>query len=112
MRGQPVDLGLCAVVSCGGLRVALTSERAMPFDLAHWREVGIDPAREKLVTMKCGSMWAGILGDLAADFRYVDTDGICSSNVERMPFTRLDRPLFPLVRDLDWRPEVVEIARR
>jgi microcystin degradation protein MlrC len=111
MRGQEIDLGLCAAVSCDGLRVVLTGERAMPFDLAHWRAVGIDPAREKLVTMKCGSMWAGILGDLAADFRYVDTDGICSSNVERMPFTRLDRALFPLVRDLDWRPEVVEIAR-
>jgi microcystin degradation protein MlrC len=109
MRGQEVDLGLCAAVSCNGLRVVLTSERAMPFDTMHWREVGIDPDREKLLSMKCGSMWAGILGDRAADFRYVDTDGICSSNVERMPFTRLHRPLFPLVRDVEWRPEVVEI---
>ena len=54
--GQPIDLGLCAVVALGGLRVVLTGERAMPFDTMHWRAVGIDPERERLVTMKCGSM--------------------------------------------------------
>jgi hypothetical protein len=28
-----------------------------------------------------------------------------------MPFTRLDRQMFPLVRDLEWRPEAAEIRR-
>ncbi len=111
MHGQEIDLGLCAVVTIGGLKIVLTSERAMPFDTMHWREVGIDPERERLVTMKCGSMWAGILGDVAADHHYVDTGGITTSNLERMPFTRLDRPVFPLVRDLEWQPAATEIRR-
>ena len=43
----------------------------MPFDTAHLHAVGIDPARERLITMKCGSNWSAGFGDLAAGRRPV-----------------------------------------
>jgi microcystin degradation protein MlrC len=54
--------------------------------------------------MKCGSNWSAGFGDMAAGHDYVDTPGITSSNVERMPYVRFRGPAFPLQRDLDWTP--------
>lgn len=104
-NGQIVDMGLAAVVDLDGFKIVLTSERIMPFDTAHLREVGIDPARERLITMKCGSNWSSGFGDVAAGHAYIDTPGITSSNVERMPYRRFDRKAYPLDRTLEWRPE-------
>jgi microcystin degradation protein MlrC len=103
-HGQMIDMGLAAVIDMGGFKVVVTSERIMPFDTAHLRAVGIDPERERLITMKCGSNWSAGFGDMAAGHDYVDTPGITSSNVERMPYVRFRGPAFPLQRDLDWTP--------
>jgi microcystin degradation protein MlrC len=96
MTGQPVDLGLVARIDVAGVRVVLTSERAMPMDTMHLRSAGIEPERERIISVKCASAWRGAFGDIAAGQCYVDTLGICSSNVERMPYTRLAAPLYPL----------------
>jgi microcystin degradation protein MlrC len=96
MTGQPVDLGLVARIDAGGVKIVLTSERAMPMDKMHLRAAGIEPAAEKMISVKCASAWRGAFGDIAAGQCYVDTPGICSSNVERMPYTRLPKPLYPL----------------
>jgi microcystin degradation protein MlrC len=103
-NGQIVDMGVSAVVDLGGFKIVLTSERIMPFDTAHLRSVGIDPEKERLITMKCGSNWSSGFGDVAAGHDYVDTPGITSSNVERMPYRRFRGPAFPLARDLEWSP--------
>ncbi len=101
-NGQLIDMGVSAVIDIGGLKLVLTSERIMPFDTAHLRSVGIDPAQEKFITMKCGSNWSAGFGDVAAGFAYVDTPGITSSNLERMPYARFTEPAFPFVQDLVW----------
>lgn len=101
-NGQIVDMGVTAVVDLGGFKIVLTSERIMPFDTAHLRSVGIDPDKERLITMKCGSNWSSGFGDVAAGHDYVDTPGITSSNVERMPYRRFRGAAFPLARDLVW----------
>ena len=96
MTGQPVDLGVVARIDVAGVRVVLTSERAMPMDTMHLRSVGIEPEGESIISVKCASAWRGAFGDIAGGQCYVDTSGICSSNVERMPYTKLVAPLYPL----------------
>jgi microcystin degradation protein MlrC len=95
MTGQPVDLGLVATVAMAGVKVVLTSERAMPFDTLHLRRAGISPEHERIVSLKCGSNWRAAFGDMAAAQYYVDTPGICTSNIERVPLTRLRGEYFP-----------------
>jgi microcystin degradation protein MlrC len=99
MTGQPADLGLVATVDTGGVRVILTTERAIPFDTLHLRIPGVEPEQAKMVSAKCASAWSGIFGEMAEGHIYVDTPGICSSNVERLPYTRLERPFYPLDPD-------------
>jgi microcystin degradation protein MlrC len=96
MTGQPVDLGMVARIDVGGIRVVLTTERAMPMDTMHLRSAGIEPERAGILSVKCASAWRGAFGDIAGGQCYVDTPGICSSNVERMPYTKLTAPLYPL----------------
>jgi microcystin degradation protein MlrC len=102
MTGQPADLGLVATVDTGGVRVILTSERAIPFDTLHLRIPGVEPEKAKMVTAKCASAWSGIFGEMAEGHLYVDTPGVCSSNVERLPYTRLERAFYPLDPDVSY----------
>ena len=96
MTGQPVDLGLVATVAMAGVKIVLTSERAMPFDTLHLRRAGISPEQERIVCLKCGSNWSAAFGDMATAQYYVDTPGICTSNIERMKLSRLCGEYFPL----------------
>ncbi len=96
MTGQHIDLGLVATVEMEGIKVVLTSERAMPFDTLHLRCAGIVPERERIISLKCGSNWRAAFGTMAAAQYYVDTPGVCSSNIERVPLTRLRGAYFPL----------------
>lgn len=98
MTGQSVDLGPVGRIDLGGVRVVVTTHRAMPMDTMHLRTAGITPEREWMISVKCASAWEGAFGDMAAGQFYVDTLGICSSNVERMPYTRLSAPLYPLTK--------------
>jgi microcystin degradation protein MlrC len=96
MTGQRVDLGMVATVTMADIKVVLTTERAMPFDTLHLRCAGILPELEHIVSLKCGSNWRVAFGDMAAAQYYVDTPGICTSSIERMPLTRLRGSYFPL----------------
>ena len=64
----------------------------------HPRAAGIEPERERSdIGEMRASAWRGAFGDIAAGQCHVDTPGICSSNVERMPMTRgSTAPLYPL----------------
>ncbi len=101
-RGQFIDLGVVARVAAGNVQVILTSERLMPFDTMHLRSVGLVPETLSIIVMKCASNWSVAFGDIASDAIYVDTPGVCSSNLARMPYTRLDRACFPLDMDASW----------
>lgn len=97
-RGQRIDLGLVARIAAGDVQVILTSERLMPFDTMHLRKVGLVPEELGLIVMKCASNWSVAFGHIAARAIYVDTPGVCTSNLEHLPYTRLDRQYHPLKR--------------
>ena len=68
----------------------------MPFDTMHLRATGLEPETLGIIVMKCASNWSVAFGDIASLAIYVDTPGVCSSNVQRMPYTRLAQPCHPL----------------
>ncbi|NQW11795.1 MAG: M81 family metallopeptidase [Alphaproteobacteria bacterium] len=98
MTGQTVPMGDVAVVeTAAGLKVVLTGERVMPFDATHLRRVGIEPAEQPILVAKSGSAWKAAFGAMAAEVLVVDTGGVCSSTVERLPYTRdAVRAMWPL----------------
>ena len=95
-RGQRIDLGLVARIAVGQVQVILTSERLMPFDTLHLRKVGLVPEQLALIVMKCASNCSVAFGHIAARAIYVDTPGVCTSNLEHLSYTRLERHCHPL----------------
>lgn len=96
MTGQEVGMGLCAVVESDGVEVVLTSRRVVPFDPDHLPAVGIDPGERRILVTKSAIAWRAAFGDIARLQLYVDTPGACTCRLERLPYTRLTRPVFPL----------------
>jgi len=100
MPGQAVDMGLCAVLVVDGVELVLTSRRVMPFDRDHLEVMGIDPLSRRVLVTKSAVAWQAALGDAAAECIYVDGPGICTCQLDRLPYERVRRPVFPLDRAL------------
>lgn len=102
MTGQIVPMGDVAIVNCNGLRVVLTSERVMPFDADHWTVLGIQPEQERILCVKGAKAWRAGFGTIARKEIFVDTDGPTPSNVSRLPYRNIRRPMFPLDAGTNW----------
>jgi microcystin degradation protein MlrC len=102
MTGQLVRLGAVAVIDMGGVRVVLTEQRAMPFDAEHLRVVGIRPEAQRILVCKSAIGWQAAFGALARDHVFVDTPGICTSDLGLLAYSKGQRALFPLDPAARW----------
>lgn len=96
MCGLSFDMGPCAVVKHAGLTLLLTSRKTPPFDLGQWRSQGIEPTRFAVVGVKAAVAHRRAYEPIAARLWAVDTAGPCTSDLRRLPYRRLQRPIFPL----------------
>ena len=92
MTGQNVKMGNVLVVKTKfNLKIILTENRVMPFDDKHIKVFGINPKKEDIIVTKSGSAWKIAFGKIAKTIFNVDTDDICSSNVKRFNFSKIDK---------------------
>ncbi|HEY6169810.1 MAG TPA: MlrC C-terminal domain-containing protein, partial [Verrucomicrobiae bacterium] len=96
MAGDRFDMGPCAVMRHGGLRILLTSNKTPPFDLGQWRSQGIEPAKLSVIAVKAAVAHRRAYDPIAARMFWVDTPGPCTSNLKSLPFRHVRRPIFPL----------------
>lgn len=100
MFGSWIDMGPCAVVKHGGVRVLLTSRKTPPFDLGQLRSQGIVPEECFVIGVKAAVAHRRAYDPITKATYTIDTPGPCSSNLKRFPYQRIQRPIFPL-DDLD-----------
>ncbi len=96
MTGFVSKMGLTAIVDTGGTKVVLTSLRTMPFDIEQLRSVGLEPGDQRVLVVKSAIAWRAAYGPVARSVATVDTPGICTSNVARLGYRMIPRPMFPL----------------
>ena len=94
--GERVDMGPCAVVRHEGVTVLLTSRRTPPFDLGQWRSQGIDPEKLFTIGVKAAIEHRPAYDAIARASYFIDLPGPCAENLERLPFERVSRPVYPL----------------
>ena len=94
--GQNIQMGPCAVVRHLGVTILLTSRPSPPFDLGQWRSQGINPEDLTIIVIKAASAHRQVYDPIAAASYTVDTPGPCSETLERLPFHRVKRPVYPL----------------
>jgi microcystin degradation protein MlrC len=96
MGGGRIDMGPCAVVRHGGVTILLTSRKTPPFDLGQLRSQGIVPERCRVIAVKAAVAHRRAYDPIAAASYTVDTPGPCTSNLARLPFRHVRRPIHPL----------------
>jgi microcystin degradation protein MlrC len=96
MSGDFYDMGPCAVVRHGGLTLLLTSRKTPPFDLGQWRSQGIDPERLSVIGVKAAVAHRRAYDKIASLMLWADTPGPCRSDLTKLPFKKVRRPIFPL----------------
>ena len=99
MTGFVTQMGLTAVIESNGNQIVLTSLRTMPFDAEQIRCLGIEPAQQKIIVVKSAMAWRSAYGDVAKKIIFLDTPGVCASNLDYFNFTKRPDPVYPLEPD-------------
>jgi microcystin degradation protein MlrC len=94
--GSRIRMGLSAIVRHRGMTILLNSRKTVPFDLGQWRSQGINPEELSMVGIKAAVGHRAAYEKIAAASFTVSTRGPCTSNLKRLPYRRLRRPIFPL----------------
>ncbi|WP_420413908.1 M81 family metallopeptidase [Roseibium sp.] len=92
-----VPLGDCSVIQLGGIEVVLNSNRSQAFSPDLFTNLGIDITSKKVVVVKSTNHFYGAFADIAAEVLYASVDGPYPNNPRTTPYTRLKRPVWPIV---------------
>jgi len=79
--------------------VVLIDNRTQALGLELFRNVGIEPTEQKLLVVKSTNHFMGAYGPIAKKVIYVDADGPLSRDYTKIPYTRVNRPIWPLDQD-------------
>ncbi len=97
--GRTIHMGPSAVVRHRGLTILLTSRRVAPMDLGQWRSQGIDPEKLSAIGIKAAVGHRRAYDPIASASFTVATRGPCTSDLTRLPYRKIRRPVFPLDSD-------------
>ena len=89
-------LGDCAAIKLGGIEVVLIANRTQALGLELFRNVDIEPTERKLVVVKSTNHFMAAFGPIAKKVIYVDSDGPLSRDYRQIPYTKVQRPIWPL----------------
>lgn len=94
------------VAQIGGVKVIITRRRRPYHFIAHMQQLGIEPLEHKIVVVKIGYLEPDL--NRAAPYALLAlSPGPVDQAIERIPFERIQRPKYPLDKDMTWMPEPV-----
>ena len=99
------ELGDCAAIRIGGVEVVLETKRNQALGLELFRNVGIEPTEKKLVVVKSTNHFMAAYGPIAKKVLYIDADGPIPRDYRKIPYTRIQRPIWPL--DAETKPGLI-----
>ncbi len=92
-----VPLGDCAVIAVAGGEIVLNSNRAQAFSPDLFTNLGVDIATKKILIVKSTNHFHGAFAPIAADILYAAVDGPYPNDPKKTRYTRLTRPVWPIV---------------
>ena len=91
-----VKVGDCAAVRIGGVEVVLIANRTQATGLELFTNLGIDPAQRKIVVVKSTNHFMAAYGPIAKKVIYVESSGPLPRDHRKVPYTKAERPIWPL----------------
>jgi microcystin degradation protein MlrC len=98
--GRDIDLGPMAHLEVGGIGIAVTSKRMQALDQAPFQHLGIEPAQQKILSLKSTCHFRAEFEPIAAKVIVVIAPGGYLADPAHYPYRRLRpgvrlRPLGP-----------------
>jgi len=100
--GVEMDMGRCAVVRAGNVSVLLLGNAVMTVDPAMYRAVGLEPADAKIVVVKSHIQFRAGYDGIAKEIILLDSPGMSTDHLETLPWQKLERPMFPFDRGMEF----------
>ncbi|MEX2561994.1 MAG: M81 family metallopeptidase [Nitriliruptoraceae bacterium] len=97
----PVDCGITAVLKVRNTTVVVTEYKVPQLEVAPFSRLGLDIGDFDLVQVKSAGAYRAAYTPLSSAIVDLDGTGPCDSDLTRMPFQRITRPLWPFDPDLD-----------
>lgn len=97
--GQRCQMGRTVLFDIGAAQIVVTEHTQEPFDLGVFSCVGLDVAAQpgpRFLLLKSRMYCRPVFGPLSAALVECDSAGVTSSDYSLYPFTRVQRPVFPL----------------
>lgn len=92
-----------AVIQVGGAQVIVTQRRKPFHTIADFQRLGIEPLDHQIVVVKIGYLEPDL--KRAASLALLAlSPGAVDQAIERLPFKRIRRPVYPLDPDMTWQP--------
>lgn len=89
MGGTHIRMGDCAVIANDQATVVLTSKKTAPMDLGHLHSQGVRPEDAAFVIIKAAVSHKDAYDPIARASFYIDSPGLCTSNLKRLPYTNI-----------------------
>ena len=95
-QGMHFEMGRTTVLQIGAISL-LVSEKAVPVvNPELYRSQGVEPMEKKIVIVKSPTNFRAEYAPFAAKMILVDTPGVSSANIRKLPYRRVPRPIYPL----------------
>lgn len=90
-----------AVLQVGGVKVILTQRRRPYHYIDEFLRLGIDVEQHKIIVVKIGYLEPELKRAARRAFLAL-SPGAVDQAIERIPFSRIERPIYPLDKDMQW----------
>ena len=91
-----VPLGDSAAIRMGGVEVVLISKRTQALGRDLFSNLGIDPEQRRIIVVKSTNHFHAAFGPIAKKVLYVDSGSSIPRDHRQVPYTRIQRPIWPL----------------
>jgi microcystin degradation protein MlrC len=99
-KGMLVQMGLCAVLAIGEIRLLVTSHPSFTTDPKFYESVGLNPRTAHIVVVKSHAGFHDGYKGISKKTIFLDTPGMSSDRIDSLEFINVDRPLFPWDSDM------------
>ena len=93
------DLGNAAAIDVGGIAVILIDNRTQALGSDLFTNLGVDLATKRIVVVKSTNHFFAAFSKVAEEVLYMDAPGPLPRDFLRLPYTRVQRPKWPLDAD-------------
>ncbi|WP_449394685.1 M81 family metallopeptidase [Devosia riboflavina] len=96
MGGTTIRMGRCAVIANNQAKILLSERKTAPMDLGQYHSQGLRPEDATYVVIKAAVSHRAAYDSIQRASFYVDSPGLCTSDLRRLPFTKLQGKVISL----------------